>query len=600
MRRRHEVIGEVDGQGLASIIVEKFLEQRAAYSLREPAGELPFDEHRIDCPADVVSENITLDRHPAGLAIDLGHGDVHAIRVGHMIAEEPAIGGKAGWPLAEHLRCRLQRLGDLAQRDRGTIGTAAHHAATDDRERAGVLLHEFGGDLDRLGAHLRRGAPRRLSGHHRGAGREGPHPERNAVGAAVHDPHGSVVHAERIGANLCHHRLDALAERSRAGHHFHHARAIDRHPHAVERPEPALLHEKRKARANALADATPALEFILQIAPFGRRQRFVEQTGIIAGIQHDLGAESGQRAAVRHLVFADQVAPAHFDAIHRKPHRDRVHQALAHERAFKPSRRTIGATRRLVCEPHAPDGPIGRHAIGPGQHGGGKVRDRGRVGAHVAALIVEEFVIHREEAALGVDRRAHFVALLTGMIGGDQMLAPVLEPFHRPAESQRGETHQYVLGIKLAANSESAAHMAFDEMHARRATAEHAGDIVAVPVRHFGSAIELQQVAGGVVACDCAAGLQGNAGMASDGEIELDYDWGIAKRCRDVAIGFFHYGRLGRTAGLEFARRCARVEHDWEIFDLGRDELGGILRHIRVAGKHHGHRLADIAHALTR
>src|SRR5207237_1307300 len=83
-------------------------------------------------------------------------------------------------------------------------------------------------------------------------------------------------------------------------------------------------------------------------------------------------------------------------------------------------RRLIGATRRLVCEPHAPDGPIGRHAIGPGQHGGGKVRDRGRVGAHVAALIVEEFVIHREEAALGVDRRAHFVALLTGMIGGDQ------------------------------------------------------------------------------------------------------------------------------------------------------------------------------------
>src|SRR5207244_10861278 len=57
-------------------------------------------------------------------------------------------------------------------RDRGTIATVAHHAAIDDRERAGVLLHEFGGDLDRLGAHLRRGAPRRLSGHHRGAGRD--------------------------------------------------------------------------------------------------------------------------------------------------------------------------------------------------------------------------------------------------------------------------------------------------------------------------------------------------------------------------------------------------------------------------------------------
>src|SRR5213596_733687 len=89
---------------------------------------------------------------------------------------------------------------------------------------------------------------------------------------------------------------------------------------------PSPLFSTKSARPAPMHSPTP-------------RRRFVEQTGIIAGIQHDLGAEGGQRAAVRHLVFADQVAPAHFDAIHRKPRRDRVHQALAHERAFKPARR---------------------------------------------------------------------------------------------------------------------------------------------------------------------------------------------------------------------------------------------------------------------
>ena len=45
---------------------------------------------------------------------------------------------------------------------------------------------------------------------------------------------------------------------------------------------------------------------------------------------------------------------------------DRVHQPLAHERALEPSRRAIGAARRLVGEADMADRPIGRHAIGPG------------------------------------------------------------------------------------------------------------------------------------------------------------------------------------------------------------------------------------------
>src|SRR5262249_39036170 len=119
----------------------------------------------------------------------------------------------------------------------------------------------------------------------------------------------------------------------------------------------------------------------------------------------------------------------------------------------------------------------------------------------------------------------------------------------------------HVLGIKFAANTEPAADVAFEEMHTRRTAPEHAGDTVAVPVWHFGGAVELQHVAGAVVIGDGAARLERNAGMASDRGVQFHHDGRVAKRGRDVAVGFFDARRLRRTSGLEFPRRCARVEY---------------------------------------
>ena len=56
------------------------------------------------------------------------------------------------------------------------------------------------------------------------------------------------------------------------------------------------------------------------------------------------------------------------------------------------------------------------------------------------------------------------VALLARMVGGDQMLAPVLDPFHRPAEPHRRDADQHVLRIEFAADAEAAADMAFEQM----------------------------------------------------------------------------------------------------------------------------------------
>src|SRR5262249_43766947 len=198
-------------------------------------------------------------------------------------------------------------------------------------------------------------------------------------------------------------------------------------PHAVVRSEPALLDEQRKSRADEFAVVAPALNLNLQFTPFGGYERLVEETGIIAGIEYDLGAERPERPVVRHLGFANEITAANLDPIDRKPPRARVHQPLAHEWCFKSARGTIGAARRLVGEPHVANGPIDRYTIRPRQHRRREIGHRRRVSAHITALIVEELVIDGEDAALGVDRGAHLVLLLARMI--------VLDPFHRPAEA---------------------------------------------------------------------------------------------------------------------------------------------------------------------
>src|SRR5262249_4772942 len=161
---------------------------------------------------------------------------VHAVGVGHVIAEEPALGRKAGRALAEQLRCRLQSFGDLAERDGRTVGALAHHLAVTHRERAGVLLHELSRDLERLGAHSDRGAPPR-----RGAGRPPPPPRRaggghtpphaggGGGGAPPPPPPPQIIAAEPSGAAPPPPLPPPRAGRTRAGPPPPHPRRIDRH-----------------------------------------------------------------------------------------------------------------------------------------------------------------------------------------------------------------------------------------------------------------------------------------------------------------------------------------------------------------------------------
>src|ERR1700733_1010202 len=100
------------------------------------------------------------------------------------------------------------------------------------------------------------------------------------------------------------------------------------------------------------------------------------------------------------------------------------------------------------------------------------------------------------------------------MIGGHQMLATVFDPFDRPAEAERAEADQHVLRINLAAYAEAAADVALIQVHTRRLAAEHAGERVAVPVRHLGGAVQFENAAH--AARDGAARLQRRTAVAAD------------------------------------------------------------------------------------
>ena len=55
--------------------------------------------------------------------------------------------------------------------------------------------------------------------------------------------------------------------------------------------------------------------------------------------------------------------------------------------------------------------------------------------------------------------------LLARMVGRDQMLAPILDPFDRLLELQRGGADQHVFRIHFAADAEAAADIAFVKLN---------------------------------------------------------------------------------------------------------------------------------------
>src|SRR5258706_12210706 len=200
---RHEIIGEGHGERLSVLAVEEFLVQGAAQSLRVAAHDLAFDHHRVDRASDVISDEEPLHEHGAGFAIDAHLRCMDPIGIGHVVGVVPAFGAQAAGLLMR----------DLAKRDGGPrFLSAPHDNAVDDVEGARGCLQQLGSERRHFGAQIERAVMSRASRHHRGARGVRADAIGDAVGLAVDHRNAAIVDAERVGADLRHHGLEALPQ----------------------------------------------------------------------------------------------------------------------------------------------------------------------------------------------------------------------------------------------------------------------------------------------------------------------------------------------------------------------------------------------------
>ena len=171
-----------------------------------------------------------------------------------------------------------------------------------------------------------------------------------------------------------------------------------------------------------------------------------------------------------------------------------------------------------------------------------------------------ELVVDRENGAVGRDRGTNHMALLARVIGGDKMLAAVLDPLDRAAEPQRRHANQHVLRIKLTPHPEAAADIALMHMDRGGRPPQHEGKKIADAVRHLGGTMQFQNVARGIVTADGTARLDRHAGVAADREIKAHDRIRARHRGIDVAIALAHKSGLGAVTGRELARIGSGVE----------------------------------------
>ena len=133
---------------------------------------------------------------------------------------------------------------------------------------------------------------------------------------------------------------------------------------------------------------------------------------------------------------------------------------------------------------------------------------------HVGPRILVQPVADGQDAAFVVERDLNLMAVVTGMRATENMLVPILDPFHRPIEAAREPGDQYVLGIDMALDAEASAHVGRDGAHARLRQCKARGDLPAHPMHHLRRRPDRDRVERGVVLRNDTAALDRHAGVA--------------------------------------------------------------------------------------
>ena len=306
---------------------------------------------------------------------------------------------------------------------------------------------------------------------------------------------------QRIRCDLRTHRLQPLADRGGADVHAHLAVTFENEPRAFLGPGGASFEVAAdSAAAIAAVDQLP-IRCSLR-APIDLIEAALQGLAIIAavGLRCDVQRLHRQHG-VGHLRSRNQIAAPKLHPIDAKLGGRDVEQALAKEISLEPSRPAIGPHGRLVGHD---EGHIDAHvgnAVGAREHLRDIARGGRAIGADIRTLVGSGVSAQRENRAIAIAGDLQLAGSIAGVIGGKEMLPPVLDPLHRMASEAGGKRDEIILGIKLAARAEAAPnivlnhpdralrqphllreHTAIDKRDFRRAVHGHLA-LLCVPVR---------------------------------------------------------------------------------------------------------------------
>jgi hypothetical protein len=224
---------------------------------------------------------------------------------------------------------------------------------------------------------------------------------------------------------------------------------------------------------------------------------------------------------------------------------------------------------------------------------------RAQPGAHVG----DEPVDQGHDPPVAVEPDLRVVPLLARVIRRHEMLAPILDPLHRPREAHRGPRDQQVFGVELAPHAEPAAHLQLDEVDQVLGMAQEVGQHAPVEMRELGDPPQSQQARAGVERRRQAAGLQRDAGVSLDDEM-----------LAHARVGRGHGGGRIALARLEPVHHVSAqdvVEHGRVVPDgparvgdggqglvADLEQVDGILGDVPAVGDHEGDRLSHVADAV--
>ncbi len=185
------------------------------------------------------------------------------------------------------------------------------------------------------------------------------------------------------------------------------------------------------------------------------------------------------------------------------------------------------------------------------------------------------------------------------------MLAAILDPFHRPAELERGGRDDGLLRIEDGLRPEAAADVGRDHADRFEFAAEELGEHAAADMRRLRARPDGQQIAHRIVARHDRAGFHRHAAAAVLPDRLAEDMRGLLKSRVDIAIG---ERKAGGDVEIEIAVAARRAVLDAvaAVGDGGQhviaDAYGGgrVLGDIAAVGDHDGDRLADIADFVAR